>query len=184
MTMHRTFRSAALVAAALALGTGAAVAQPAGGPYGPGFGGHHAMMMGGPHGAGPDGAMIGGLIAKAKTQLNLDTSQQLAFDNAVAAGKAAREAARARHLAARDAIKAELAAAEPNLEAVAKLADDLQQQDHAARVAVRTQWLNLYKMFNAEQKAVVRDLIQKRIARVEQFRQKMRERMQERLGSG
>lgn len=174
MTMQSTFRQVAVVAAA-ALAMGVSVAQASPGPHGPGHGFH---------GMGPGGPMLGGLIEKAKAQLNLNTMQQSMFDTAVADAKAARDAARTRHLQARDAIKAELAAAEPNLEAVAKIGDDLEAQDRAARVAIRTQWLNLYKTFSAEQKAVVRDLMQTRIALMEQFRQKMQERMQQRLGAG
>lgn len=183
MTMQSTSRRIALIsAAALALGMGVAGAQPAGGPYGPGFGGHHGM--GGPHGHAAGGAMVGGLIEKAKAQLNLNTMQQGMFDAAVADGKAARDAARARHLKARDAIHAELAAAEPNLEAVAKIADDIEAQDRTGRLAVRAQWLNLYKTFSVEQKAVVREMAQTRIARMEKYRQKMHERMQQRQGAG
>ncbi len=83
MTTRHTFRvitGIAAIAMATALGTGSAVAQPAGGPHGPG---------------GPD-AMFGHLFEHARTQLNLNTMQQQMFDQAVAGAKAAREAGRAR----------------------------------------------------------------------------------------
>ncbi len=46
------------------------------------------------------------------------------------------------------------------------------------RKQVRTQWLNLYATFSPDQKAVIRDMLQKRMARMESFRQKMREHFQ------
>ncbi len=54
----------------------------------------------------------------------------------------------------------------------------------AAQVTVRDEWLELYATFTPEQKAVVRDLLQERVARAESFRQRMHERMQQRMGAG
>ena len=53
-------------------------------------------------------------IATLKGQLNLNTSQQAMWDNAVAAGKAARASARASHQKVHDTLTAELAKAEPD----------------------------------------------------------------------
>ena len=58
--------------------------------------GHHGM-------AGPD-EMIGHLIASAKSQLNLNTSQQGMFDTAVADSKAAFQSGRALHQKVRDTL--------------------------------------------------------------------------------
>jgi Spy/CpxP family protein refolding chaperone len=185
--MQSRFRRGAVVAAAalaMVLGAGVAVAQPAGGGYGPGPGGHHGFGAGGPHGPGGGDAMIGGLIQKAKTQLNLNTGQQAMFDAAVASGKVARDAARERHQKVRAAMQTQLAASEPDLRALATLADDVQQQDRAARIAVRNDWLKLYDTFTPEQKVVVRDLLQARAARMEGFRQKMHGWMQQHMGAG
>ena len=164
MTFHTTFRTvagAAAVAMAIAFGTGNALAQPAGGPHGPG-------------GAGE---MIGHLIAHAKAELNLNTMQQGMFDTAVAASKTAREAARALHQKVKDAVQAELAKAEPDLAAVAVAADAAAEQGRALRKPIREKWLALYATFSPEQKAVVREMMQKRMAHADSFRQKMRERM-------
>ena len=164
MTFHHTLRGIAGVAAiamATAFGSGAALAQPAGGPHGPG---------------GAD-AMIGHLIAHAKAQLNLNTMQQGMFDKAVADSKAARETARALHQKVRDAAQAELAKPEPDLAAIAAAADAAAEQGRALRKPIRNEWLALYDKFSPEQKAVVRDLLQKRMARAESFRERMRERM-------
>jgi Spy/CpxP family protein refolding chaperone len=41
---------------------------------------------------------------------------------------------------------------------------------------VRDAWLNLYSTFTPEQKAVVKGALQQRMARLAQFREKMRQR--------
>ena len=165
-------RTAAATAAALALAFGgSAMAQPAAGTGG--FGGHggpHAAMMG----QGGD-EMIGQFIAKSKANLNLNTSQQVMFDATVAQTKAARESGRALHQKVKDALAAELAKAEPDLAAVAAVADGVQQQGVALRHQVRDSWLQLYATFSTEQKAVVRDMLQKHMARMESFRQRMKD---------
>jgi Spy/CpxP family protein refolding chaperone len=189
MTMTSNLRRitvAGVAALAMVVGAGVAIAQPAGGPaggpYGPGYGGHHRFGPGGPHGPGAGDQMIGHLIENAKAQLNLNTMQQQMFDAAVANAKTARESARAAHQKVREAMQAQLANAEPDLEAIAKIADDVEQQTRDARRKIRTEWLSLYKTFSAEQKVVVRDLLQKRLAHAEGFRQKIRERMHQYRG--
>ena len=127
-------------------------------------------------GGGDD--MFGPLIAHAKANLNLNTSQQTMFDAAVAQSKAAHEQGRALMQKVKDAMTAELAKTEPDLAAIAAGADDARAQGQALRKQVRAQWLNLYATFTPDQKAVVRDMLQKRMARMESFRQKMREHFQ------
>ena len=168
MTTRHTFRGTtwiAAVAMATAMGTGAALAQPVGGPHG----------HGGPGGPGGADAMIGHLIAEARAELKLDTMQQEMFDRAVASSKVAREKARARHSKVRDALQAELAKPEPNLAAVAAAADATMEEGRMARKAIRDEWLAFYERLGPEQKAVVRDRLQKRMSEGESFRQKMRE---------
>ena len=182
MTLHTNLRGiavSAVAALAMTLGAGLALAQPAGAPYMPG--GPHGP--GGMHGPGPGEQMIGHLIANARTQLNLNTMQQSMFDTAVADSKAARGKARALHQKVRDAMQAELAKPEPDLAAVARIADDVEQQARALRQPIRDEWLNLYATFSPEQKATLRDLLQKRITRAESFRQRMHEWMQNHLGA-
>ena len=161
-------RIAAVAAATLALAfAGAVLAQPAGGHGG----GHPGMMAGG------GDEMLGHLIAHARTKLNLNTSQSGMFDNAIAQTKAAHASGRTLHQQVKDALAAELAKPEPDLAAVAAVADSTQQQGTALRNQVRNTWLQLYATFSPEQKAVVRDLLQQRMARMESFRQKIKERM-------
>jgi Spy/CpxP family protein refolding chaperone len=166
MTSHRSFRTVAGVAAfalATAFGSQVALAQPAG-PHG--FG---------PHGAAGADEMIGHLIAHAKTQLNLNTSQQGMFDTAIADSKAAFQSGRALHQKVRDTLQAELAKTEPDLAAVAAAGDAAADQTRAQRKAIRAEWLALYATFTPDQKAVVKDMLQKRLARADSFKAKMQE---------
>ena len=170
MTFQHTFRGIAGVAAvamAMAFGSGAALAQPLGVPHG----------HGGPGGPGGGDAMIGHLIAEAKAELKLNTMQQGMFDRAIANSKLARDKARALHSKVRDTLRTELAKPEPNLAAVAAAADAAMEEGRLARKAIRDEWLALYEKLGPEQKAIVRDRLQKRMSEGESFRQKMRERM-------
>jgi len=157
MTTRFASRLAAMAAVALIGVTGAASAQPF----------HH-----GPRGGGD--FLMG--FAAVKDQLNLNTSQQAMWDNAVAAGKAARDSARANMQKVRDTLSAELAKPEPDLAAVAAAADVARNANAATRTQVRDAWLNLYGTFTPDQKAVVKASIEQRLARTEQFRDKMRQR--------
>jgi len=120
--------------------------------------------------------MIGRLIAEARAELKLDTMQQEVFDRAVANSKVAHQKARALQARVRDTLQAELAKPEPNLAAVAAAADAAMEEGRMARKAIRDEWLALYGMFGPEQKAAVRNLLQKRMSEGDSFRQEMRER--------
>ncbi len=159
------YRLAALAATAVLALTGAvAMAQP----------GHGA---GHPHGA-PGGMEIEHVLGSVKGQLNLNTSQQIMWDNAVAQTKSAHETGRANMQKVHEAMKAELAKPEPDLAGVAAAADSTQASNQALRKDVRNQWLQVYATFSPEQKAVVRDALAKQVARMEAMGAKMREHMQ------
>ena len=111
-------------------------------------------------------------IAALKSQLNLNTSQQALWDNAVAAGKSARETVRANMQGVRGTLNAELAKPEPDLAAVAAAADSAQAQNTALRHQVRDAWLNLYGTFSPDQKAVVKAALEQRLVRIDQWRAK------------
>jgi len=161
---------AAAAALALSLG-GAALGQP--GP----------MMA--HHGHGSEGPeMLSGLITHAKDKLNLNTSQQTQFDAAVAQSKAAFATGRSNMQRVKDALAAELTKAEPDLAAVAAVADDVRVQNQALHRQVRDQWLALYATFSPDQKAVVKQMIQDRVARAEKFREKIHEHMLQRQSNG
>jgi Spy/CpxP family protein refolding chaperone len=150
---------AAVAAAAAVAYAGAALAQPA-----------H------PHGGAGHGPDFVHAIAALKSQLNLNTSQQAMWDAAAAQSKAAREAGRANFDKVRTAMTAELAKPEPDLAAVAAVADDAQAANTALRKQIRSQWLALYATFTPDQKALVKDALSKRVARMEKFREKMMQR--------
>ena len=160
---HRPGSRVAAVAAAALIGiSGIAAAQP-------------QARNHGPHGHQGGGDFISA-IAGLKTELNLNTSQQAMWDNAVAAGKAARDNARASHQQLRNTVTAELAKAEPDLAAVAAASDAARDAAAASHRQVRAAWLNLYSTFTPDQKAVVKNAIQQRLTRMEQFREKMKQR--------
>ena len=158
MTTRIASRIAAVAAAALIGVAGIASAQP-----------HHG------HGGSGGGDLVMG-IAALKGQLNLDTSQQAMWDNAVAAGKAARDNARASRQQLRNTVTAELAKAEPDLAAVAAASDAARDAAAASHRQVRAAWLNLYSTFTPDQKTIVKNAIQQRLTRMEQFREKMKQR--------
>ena len=156
MSSRFASRLAILAVAALIGVGGAAVAQPM----------HH-------HGAGGD-MFLG--FARVKSQLNLNTSQQAMWDNAVAAGKAARTSAQANMQKVHDALVAELAKPEPDLAAVAAAADSARSANAQLHAQVRDAWLNLYATFTPDQKAVVKNALSQRLAKIDQWRQKMQAR--------
>ena len=156
---------AALAATAILALTGIAAAQP--------FAGHG-------HGPGhPGGMEVEQVLGAVKGQLNLNTSQQLAWDNAVAQTKAAHATGSASMQKLHDAMATELAKPEPDLAAVAAVADSLHTDGQTLRKGVRNQWLQIYATFSPEQKAVVRDALAKRMARMETMGAKMREHFQQ-----
>lgn len=117
------------------------------------------------------------MLEAVKAQLNLNTSQQQQWDNAVTQGKTARDAARANFGTLKSAMQAELAKTEPDFSAVAAVADDVEQKNSALRKQARNAWLALYATFTPEQKAVARDAIKAKLNRMEHFRARLRERL-------
>jgi Spy/CpxP family protein refolding chaperone len=107
------------------------------------------------------------LLARVQAQLNLDTSQQLQWDNVVALGKSARAAARANFEQIDTALQAELTKSEPDLAAVAAFADGVRQQNAALHRQTRDAWLALYATFSPEQKAITRDALKAWIGRMQ-----------------
>ena len=99
------------------------------------------------------------MLAQAKAQLNLNTSQQQQWDAVVAQTKAAHEAIRTSAAQVKATMDAELAKTEPDLAAVAAAPDAMRQQAGALHKATRDAWLALYATFTPDQKLVVRDTL-------------------------
>lgn len=202
-------RKTALAAAGLFALTlaGAAVAQPVGGPGGPGAGGpgwggmgqqgmgmgggmgqHHAFGMHGGPGAGSGHDAFGlfseRMLDGAKQRLNLTAAQLQAWDKVVASGKSARETGIANRQRVKDAMRAELAKLDPDFAAVAKVSDDVEQKNRELRKGVRDQWLALYATFSPAQKAVTRELVNRHVERAEAMRERMQERREQSGGRG
>jgi Spy/CpxP family protein refolding chaperone len=162
-------RAATAVAAALAFAVaGGALGQTTAGPgNGPPGGAHHWK------GGGED--MLAMTIVHAKSQLSLNTSQSQMFDAALAQSKAARQTGRGLRQQVHDALAAELAKPEPDLAAVAAVADGAHDQGTALRKQVRASWLSLYATFSPDQKNVVKGILQQHLARMDAFQQKMQQ---------
>ena len=121
----------------------------------------------------PGGDRIVNTIAALKAQLNLSPSQQVLWDAAAVSGRAARDAAKQRGLTIRQVASEELAKPTPDLSRIAATADQVHDADIFARRQVRTQWLQLYATFTPDQVAVVKAGIERRMARMESFREHM-----------
>lgn len=70
----------------------------------------------------------------------------------------------------------ELDKAEPDLARVARLADQNMDEQTAKRRQLRDEWLKLYAQLSPEQKLVVRDALKARMAKMEMFREKFKQR--------
>ena len=147
---------------ALALAFGAGIAGLAATPAAarPGHGGDHYIRA----------------ITAFQSQLNLNTQQQGMWDAAVAASKAAREAARQNRQSVKQVAVEEMAKTTPDLSRIAATADQVRDASTAAHRQVRAQWLQLYATFTPEQVAVVKAGISRRMDRMERFREHMRDR--------
>ena len=123
--------------------------------------------------------MIESALFAAKSQLNLNTSQQKAWDQAVADTKAAREKGRANAQTLRTLMQQQLASTAPlDLAALATAGDQVQQQNQALRVSVRNEWIAVYNSFDDSQKAVVKQIVTQRMARMQDMRQRFQQRQQ------
>ena len=162
MSVHKskTRRFAMTLALAAGLSSLPALAQP-------GHHGHHGMR---------DGSPLAHAILSLKTELNLTASQQAQLDAAIAAGKAARDAARQSRQTVMQLAKDELAKATPDLAKVAAAQDQAMDAATNARRGVRNQLLQLYATFTPAQVAVVKEALSHRMDRMESFRDRMRQR--------
>src|SRR5206468_7017856 len=108
------------------------------------------------------------MLGKVKSDLKLNTSQQLQWDAVIAQTKAAHDTGRTNFEQLKTALQAELAKPEPDFAAVAAIADGVRDQHAALHKQTRNAWLALYATFTAEQKAVARDAIKAGIERMQQ----------------
>ena len=110
--------------------------------------------------------MIGAML-HLRDQLGLDSSQQTAWDNAMAQAKSARAQGATLRETVKSTYQAEIAKDQPDLAAVAAAADSAQAQGQALRKTVRDAWLNVYANLNPTQKTMVASALRAREARME-----------------
>jgi Spy/CpxP family protein refolding chaperone len=110
------------------------------------------------------------MLGRVKSDIKLNTSQQLQWDAVVAQTKAAHDAGRANFEQLKTALQAELAKSEPDFAAVAALADSVRDQHAGLHKQTRNAWLALYATFTPEQKVVARDAIKAGIERMQERR--------------
>ncbi len=107
--------------------------------------------------------MLGALGA----QLNLNTSQQQQWDNAVALSANARNAIRASFQQRRAALQTELVKPEPDFASIAAATDAAHDQLATLHRQARDAWLALYATFTPEQKTIARDAIKAKIEQMQ-----------------
>ena len=92
---------------------------------------------------------------QAKSQLNLNTSQQAQWDAAVALAKSAHAQEKTLHQSVKATSDAELAKSSPDLQALSTAADDAQAKGLALHQSVRNAFLNVYASLSPDQQAMV-----------------------------
>lgn len=156
-------RMAALVVAlALASGAGAALAQTGDSTPPPASPAHARHMRG--------GDPLVGVLFHLKSQLALDSSQQMQWDNAVAQSKSARAQGATLRQGVKAAFDAEIAKDQPDLAAVSAVADSARTQGQQLQRTVRDAWLALYARLSPAQKVIVRDALRERAAKMAAWR--------------
>ena len=128
------------------------------------------------HGGKFGGSPLAHAILSLKTQLNLTPAQETQLNAAIAAGQAARDAARQSRQTVMQLAKDELAKPTPDLAKVAAAQDQAMDAATTARRGVQNQLLQLYATFTPAQVAVVKDALQHRMDRMDSFRDRMRHR--------
>lgn len=113
-----------------------------------------------------DGSLVE-MLGSLRSELNLNTAQQQQWDNAAALSRTARSAFRSSMQERRSAVQAELAKAEPDFASLAAASDATTQQVSMLRKQARDAWLALYATFTPDQKAIARDAIKDRIAKIQ-----------------
>ncbi|HZI83722.1 MAG TPA: periplasmic heavy metal sensor [Casimicrobiaceae bacterium] len=107
------------------------------------------------------------MLGALRGQLNLNTSQQQQWDNAVALSASVHDALRASFQQRQAALQAELAKAEPDFASIASASDSAHARLGALHKQARDAWLALYATFSPEQKAIARDAIKTKIDQIQ-----------------
>jgi hypothetical protein len=155
---------ATMLAVALALAAGGNVALAQTDAAAPAT--THAAHARSAHGGDP----LAGVLFRLHSQLGLDSSQQLQWDNALAQAKGAHAQGATLRQGVKAAFDAELAKDQPDLAAVAAAADSARAQGVELQRTSRNAWLGVYANLSPAQKAMVRDALRERAAKMAEFR--------------
>ncbi len=153
---RRTVRTVGTASLALALAFGGGVsAALADVPTAAAAGSGHAM-----HGGDP----LMHAMWQAKSQLNLNTSQQAQWDAAVALAKSAHAQEKTLHQGLKATSDTELAKSTPDLLALSAAADDAQSKGLALHQSVHSAFLNVYSNLSPDQQAMVANALRSDVA--------------------
>ena len=115
-------------------------------------------------------------LAALKGQLNLNTSQQVMWDNAVAQSKAARETGRANFGQCAGRAEPSSRRPSPTSRPSPRRPTSVQAANAALRKQVRSQWLSAVRDVQPGAEGRRAGRARERVARMESFREKMKER--------
>jgi Spy/CpxP family protein refolding chaperone len=178
--MHKkTSRILAIAAASLALTVGAAHAQTppaAGGPGSPAGPGMHQM-----HGMHGGGFMMG--LTKLHDKLNLNAAQEKQWQTALDTMKKTHEQARKNHEQMKQQFESMKNQPILDMNALHAARQQAEQQNAQLREQSAQAWLAFYNGLNDQQKTTVSTALKERFAKMEQRREKMRERWEQRRGA-
>jgi Spy/CpxP family protein refolding chaperone len=111
---------------------------------------------------------------KLKADLKLNPAQEFAWQEIADRRAALHKERHGDRAQLKEAMKQELAKAEPDFARIVRQKQQLDEKGLQARNEMREMQLKLYSSFSAEQKAVMRDAMKARMERVEQWRDKKR----------
>ncbi|QNM95230.1 Spy/CpxP family protein refolding chaperone [Chitinimonas koreensis] len=127
----------------------------------------------GPHGDRQAGWLAG--LAKLKAELKLSAAQLGQWQDAEAAGRAARESMRQNRERMKTLVDAEKKKDVVDLARLSRESEAIREQGRKQHEAVRDKWLAVYESLTVEQKRLVSERFKQKLARFEQRRERFRE---------
>jgi Spy/CpxP family protein refolding chaperone len=124
-----------------------------------------------------DGGPLFSVLAGAKDELKLTAEQSAKWQEAEAAGKAAREAMRQDHEKMRAVMEAERQKEVLDLTKLDQQMESLMEAGRKAREQARDKWLALYDSLNPDQKRIASIRLKAAFARMDAMHDRMKARM-------
>lgn len=110
--------------------------------------------------------------AKLKADLKLNPAQDFAWQQIADRSAVLHKERRADRKQVGEALKQELAKPEADFARIAQLKQEVEEKGLQARNEIRDMQLGFYTSLNPEQKAIIKDALQSRIARIEKWRER------------